>query len=83
MNQCLKEINTDTAYKAPQPIPIPPGTRIPVIEVHTVVLSREEAHNLMVKFADDITISVPGSKDSADATTDEVKCMKHWAASNK
>lgn len=46
MNQCLKEINTDTAYKAPQPIPIPPGTRIPVIEVHTVVLSREEAHNL-------------------------------------
>ena len=46
MNQCLKEINTDTAYKAPQPIPIPPGTRIPVIEVHTVSLSREEAHNL-------------------------------------
>ena len=34
----------------------------------------------MVKFADDITISIPESKDSTDAT---INSMKHWAASNR
>ena len=36
----------------------------------------------MVKFADDITISTPASKDSTDATINEVNNMKHWASSN-
>ena len=39
--------------------------------------------NLMVKFVDDITISIPVSKDSTDVTINEVDCMKHWAASNR
>ena len=39
--------------------------------------------NLMVKFADDITISIPVSKCSTDATINEVNSMKHWAASNR
>lgn len=39
--------------------------------------------NLMVKFADDITISIPVSNDSTDATINEVNSMKHWAASNR
>ena len=33
---CFKEMNTDPAYSTPQPIPIPAGTRIPSLEVHTV-----------------------------------------------
>ena len=37
----------------------------------------------MVKFADDITICIPVSKDSTDATINEVNSMKHWAASNR
>ena len=37
----------------------------------------------MVKFADDITISIPVSKDSTDETILEVNSMKHWAASNR
>ena len=36
INQYFKEINTDPAYSIPQRIPIPPGTRIPALEVHTV-----------------------------------------------
>ena len=39
--------------------------------------------NLMVKFAEDITISIPVSKDSTDVTINEVNSMKHWAASNR
>ena len=39
--------------------------------------------NLMVKFADDITISITVNKDSTDATINEVNSMKHWAASNR
>ena len=39
--------------------------------------------NLMVKFTDDITICIPVSKDSTDATINEVNSMKHWAASNR
>jgi len=39
--------------------------------------------NLMVKFADNITISIPVSKDSTDVTINEVDCMNHWAASNR
>ena len=39
--------------------------------------------NLMVKFADDITISIPVSKGSTGATINEVNSMKHWAASNR
>ena len=38
--------------------------------------------NLMVKFTDDITISIPVSKQKTDATINEVNSMKHWAASN-
>ena len=38
--------------------------------------------NLMVKFAENITISIPVSKDSTDATINEVNSMKHWAASH-
>ena len=38
--------------------------------------------NLMVKFADDITICIPLSKDSNDATFNEVNSMKHWALKN-
>ena len=37
----------------------------------------------MVKFTDDITTSIPVSKDSTDATINEVNSMKHWAASNR
>ena len=36
--------------------------------------------NLMVKFADHITISIPVNIDCTDATIDEVNSMKHWAA---
>ena len=36
INQYFKEINTDPTYSFPQRIPIPPGTRIPALEVHTV-----------------------------------------------
>ena len=39
--------------------------------------------NLMVKFVDDITISIPVSKGSTDVTINEVDCMNHWAASNR
>ena len=39
--------------------------------------------NLMVKFAVDITISIPVSKDSTAATINEVNSMKNWAASNR
>ena len=36
INQYFKEINTEPAYSIPQRIPIPPGTRIPALEAHTV-----------------------------------------------
>ena len=39
--------------------------------------------NLLVKFADDITISIPVSKDSTDATINEVNSIGDWAASNR
>ena len=39
--------------------------------------------NLLVKFADDSTISIPVSKDSTDATINEVNSVRDWAASNK
>ena len=39
--------------------------------------------NLMVKFADDITVSTHVGKDSTDATINGVNSMKHWAASNR
>ena len=38
--------------------------------------------NLLVKFADDITISIPVSKDSTDATINEVNSIRDWAASD-
>ena len=38
--------------------------------------------NLLVKFADDITISIPVSKDSTDTTINEVNSIRDWAASN-
>ena len=34
--------------------------------------------NLMVKFVDDITISIPVNIDCTNATFDEVNSMKHW-----
>lgn len=37
----------------------------------------------MVKFADDITISIPVSNDSTDATINEVNSIRDWAASNR
>ena len=39
--------------------------------------------NLMLNFADDITVSIPVSKDSTDAAINEINSMKHWAASNR
>ena len=39
--------------------------------------------NLLVTFADDITISIPVSKDSTDATINEVNSIRDWAASNR
>ena len=36
INQYFKEINTDPAYSIPHRIPIPPGTRVPALEVHTI-----------------------------------------------
>ena len=39
--------------------------------------------NLLVKFADDITISIPVSSDSTDATINEVNSIRDWAASNR
>ena len=39
--------------------------------------------NLMVRFPDDITISIPVSKDSTDVTINEGNSMKHWAATNR
>ena len=39
--------------------------------------------NLLVKFADDITISIPVSKDSTDATINEINSIRDWAASNR
>ena len=36
INQYFKEINTDPAYSIPQRIPMPPGTRIPALEVYTI-----------------------------------------------
>ena len=36
INQYFKEINTDPAHSISQWIPIPPGTRVPALEVHTV-----------------------------------------------
>ena len=36
INQYFKKISTDPAYSIPQPIPRPPGTRIPALEIHTV-----------------------------------------------
>ena len=39
--------------------------------------------NLMVRFAADLTISIPVSKDSTDTTINEVNSMRHWAASNR
>ena len=38
--------------------------------------------NLLVKFADEITISIPVSKDRTDATINEVNSIRDWAASN-
>ena len=39
--------------------------------------------NLLMKFADDITISIPVSNDSTDATINEVNSIRDWAASNR
>ena len=36
-----------------------------------------------VKFADDVTISIPVSKHSIETTTNKVNNMKHWADSNR
>ena len=39
--------------------------------------------NLLVKFADDITISVPVSQESTDVTINVVNSIRDWAASNR
>ncbi len=36
MNEHFQSINTDPDYVIPQPLPIPPGTRVPELSVHTV-----------------------------------------------
>ena len=36
MNEHFQSINTDPDYVTPQPLPIPRGTRVPELSVHTV-----------------------------------------------
>ena len=51
--------------------------------VNDIQLADPRRNLIMVKFADDINISIPVSKDSTDPTITEVNSMKHWTASNR
>ena len=65
---------------------VPQGTILAPILFSLIVNDIQIAdprRNLMVKFADDITISIPLGKESTDATINEVNSMTHWAASNR
>ena len=65
---------------------VPQGTVLGPILLSLMVNDIQLAdprRNLMVKFADDIKISIPVSKDSTDVTINEVNNMNHWAASNR
>ena len=65
---------------------VPQGTVLGPILFSLMVKDIQLPHprrNLMLKFADDITISIPVSKDCTDAKINEVNSMKHWDASNR
>ena len=65
---------------------VPQGTSLgPIVfslMVNDIQLA-DSRRNLLVKLTDDIATSIPVSKDSTDATINEVNSMKHWAASNR
>ena len=56
------------------------GPTLFCLKVNDIQLA-DPRKNLMVKYADGITITIPVSKYGIDATTDQVNSMKYWSAS--
>lgn len=91
INEYFKEVNTDPAYSIPPRNPIPPGARIPALEVLThcpKVLSRAQAYSNWSRWASllDVERFLPppssGDYEAVQSFIARTICPRHWKLAN-